>query len=269
MKIYLKQGWRLTVKHFYLVILLFLYQLLWGFFLYRFIDSIVSPLLRRYPSAYPSDTAAQSFLTEAQFQLFKTDLISPYVWMLGSLLLIRMLLTPLFNAGLFYSLNQTRADEGTRFLEGIRKTWKPVVLLYWMESVLSLAPAWWLLPRALNSLLESNSIPDLLQNVLPGAAIWLVWATVLHLLFLAMQLGAASGEGVFRSLWHALRNFLMYAAISLIMWGIGAAVGLVVTSLSMLWAGLFALILHQGYHLVRTLMKVWTIATQYELLQSK
>lgn len=269
MKILLKQGWRLAVKHFYLVVLLFLYQLLWGFFLYRFIDSVVSPILRRYPGSYPSDTAAQLFMTEAQFQLLKTDLISPYAWTLGGLLLARMLLTPLFNAGLFYSLNQTRTEGGTRFLEGIRKTWKPVVLLYWIEAVLSLAPAWWLLPRSLGALLDSGSIPELLQAVLPGAALWLLWSTVLHLLFLAMQFGAASGEGVFRSLWHAIRHFLSYAAISLIMWGIGAAAGLVVTGISMLWAGLFALILHQGYHLIRTLMKVWTIATQYECLQTK
>jgi hypothetical protein len=269
MKIHLKQGWQLAVKHFYLVILLFLYQLLWGFFLYRFIDSVVTPLLRRYPSDYPSEAAAHLFLTEAQFQLFKTDLITPYVWTLGGLMVLRMLLTPLFNAGLFYSMNHTRLDGGTRFLEGIRKNWKPVVLLYWMESVLSLAPAWWLLPRGLDALLQSSSIPDLLGTVLPGAGLWLLWGTLLHLLFLAMQFGATSGEGVFRSLWKALRNFLSYAAISLIMWGIGAAAGLVVTGLSMLWAGLFALILHQGYYLIKTLMKVWTIAAQYDCLQTK
>ncbi|MEV5026372.1 hypothetical protein [Paenibacillus sp. LPE1-1-1.1] len=269
MKIHLKQGWQLAVKHFYLVILMFLYQLLWGFFLYRFIDSVVSPLLRRYPSSYPSETAAQLFLTEAQFQLFKTDIISPYVWTFGALLVARMLLTPLFNAGLFYSLNQARSDGGTRFLEGIRKAWKPVVLLYWIEAVLSLAPAWYLLPRSLDALLESGSVPELLQAVLPGAALWLLWGTLLHLLFLAMQFGAASGEGVFRSLWRALRNFISYGALSLVMWGIGAAAGLAVTSLSMLWAGLFALILHQGYHLIRTLMKVWTIAAQYDCLQTK
>ncbi|OME74037.1 hypothetical protein BK120_32235 [Paenibacillus sp. FSL A5-0031] len=269
MKIHLKQGWRLAVKHFYIVVLLFLYQLIWGFFLYRFIDSVVAPLLRRYPSSAPSEAAVQLFMTEAQFQLFKTDLINPYVWTLGGLLVARMLITPLFNAGLFYSLNQTRSNGGTRFLEGIRKAWKPVVLLYWIEVILSVAPAWYVLPRSLDALLESGSIPELLQTVLPGALLWLLWGTVLHLLFLAMQFSAASGGSIFRSLWHALRNFLTYAAVSLIMWGIGAAAGLVVTSLSMLWAGLFALILHQGYYLIQTLMKVWTIAAQYDFLETK
>ncbi|CAM4367471.1 hypothetical protein L1N85_22610 [Paenibacillus alkaliterrae] len=270
MKIHMKQGWQLAVKHFNLVILLFLYQLLWGFFLYRFIDSVVSPLLRRFPGSYPSETATQLFMTEAQFQLLKTDLVSPYLWLLGGLLAVRMLLTPVFNAGLFYSLQQTRETRGgTRFLEGVRKWWKPVLLLYWIESVLALAPGWWLLPRAFDSLLESGSIPVLLQAVLPGAVLWLIWATVMHLLSLAMQFGAVSGESIFRSLWHALRNFLSYAAISLLLWAIGAALGLVVSSLSLLWAGLFALILHQGYHLVRTLIKVWTIASQFDYLKSK
>lgn len=269
MKIYMKQGWSLAVKHFYLVILLFLYQLLWGFFLYRFIDSVVAPLLRRFPSASPSDNAVQLFMTEAQFQLIKTDLVSPYLWMLGGLFAIRMLLTPLFNAGLFYSLHQARSNGSTRFLEGIKKAWKPVLLLYWVETVLTLAPAWWLLPRAFGSFLHSGSVPNLLQTMLPSTVIWILWATVLHLLFLAMQFGAVSGEGVFRYLWHSIKNFLTYASISLIMWAIGAGIGLVVTSLSLIWAGLFALILHQGYNLVRTLMKVWTIATQYDSLQMK
>ncbi|MBD2871632.1 hypothetical protein [Paenibacillus arenilitoris] len=270
MKTHLLQGWRLAVKHFYIVILLFLYQLVAGFFLYRFIDSVVSPLLRRYPGSFPSESAAQLFLTEAQFRLFKTDLITPYLWILGGLLAARMLLTPLINAGLFYSLQQTRdGGGGTRFLEGIRKTWKPVLLLYWLESALALAPAWWLLPRGLDSLLASGNVPELLADVLPGASLWLAWATVLRLLSLAAQFGAASGEGIFRSLWKAVRNFLMYAAISLVLWAAGAALGLVVSGLSLIWAGLLALIVHQGYHLVRTLVKVWTIASQIDYLQSK
>lgn len=269
MNIYMKQGWSLAVKHFNIVILLFLYQLLWGFFLYRFIDSVVTPLLRRFPSAYPSESAVQLFITEAQFQLFKTDLISPYLWALGGLFAARMLLSPLFNAGLFHSFNQMRDTNGTRFFEGIRKAWKPVMLLYWIESILALAPAWWLIPRSLDLLLESGSVPELLQSVLPAAGLWLLWGALLHLLFLAMQFGATSGEGMFRSLWRSVKHILSYAAISLLMWAISAALGLVVTSLSLLWAGLFALILHQGYHLIRTLMKVWTIAAQYECLQSK
>ncbi|MBW7459046.1 hypothetical protein K0U00_33850, partial [Paenibacillus sepulcri] len=57
--------------------------------------------------------------------------------------------------------------------------------------------------------------------------------------------------------------------ISLLMWAIGMALSLTMASASMLWAGLIALILHQSYHLVRTVMKVWTVASQYEVWHSK
>ncbi len=84
MKQHLLQGWKLSTRHFSIVILLFLYQLLWGFFLYRCVNSIVMPLLKRYPDTMPSDSAVKLFLMEAQFRLVKTDLIEPYLWMLGA-----------------------------------------------------------------------------------------------------------------------------------------------------------------------------------------
>lgn len=270
MKSHMKQGWRLALKHFYIVILLFIYQLLWGFFLYRFIDSVVTPLLKRFPSdGALNESAVRLFFSEAQFQLMKTDLIQPYLWIIGGLFACRMLLTPLFNAGLFYSLHRSDDAGGTKFIEGIRRAWKPVMLLYWLESLFALAPAWWLLPRGLDSLLESGTIGELLQTTLPGAIGWIFWIALLHLVFLAMQFGAASGKGPFHSLWSAVRHLAPFAGLSLLMWAIGAGIALFVTGLSLVWAGLIALIAHQGYHLIRTLMKVWTIASQYDCLQSR
>jgi hypothetical protein len=266
---HIKQGWRLTAKHFYIIILLFVYELVWGFVLYRMIEGIIVPLLKRFPDSSPVDGAVQLFLTEAQFQLLKTDIIRPYVWLLAGLLAARMLLTPFLNAGLIHSLHYTRDDGGTKFLQGIRSVWKPVALLYVIETTLALAPGFWLLPHGLETLLGSGSWTDLAQKAGPWAGGWLAWAVLLHLLFLAMQFGAVSGGGMFRSLWSGLRHFLPFAGISLIMWGFGLALNIMIASASMLWAGLAALILHQGYQLVRTIMKVWTVAAQYDVWQSR
>ncbi|MBH5319823.1 hypothetical protein I6N90_18650 [Paenibacillus sp. GSMTC-2017] len=270
MKAHMRQGWRMTFKHFHFVLLLFVYQLIWGFFLYRIIDNTVAPLLRRFPSASTTDRAVQTYMTEAQFQLFKTDLIDPYLWLIGGLFLARMLLTPLFNAGFFYSLHQQSKDGGnTRFLEGVRKTWKPITLLYWIQAVLLLAPAWWIFPKVLHILLKSDTASEVLTAIVPGALIWMLWGGLLHLLFLAMQFGAVSGDGIIHTLWLSIKRFASYVAISFLMWGIAVLLGLAVTSISMLWAGLFALILHQSYPLIQTLLKVWTIATQYHYLKSE
>lgn len=274
MKINMMQGLRLAFKHMNIIIILFLYQLLWGFLLYRTVDDTVSPLLRRFPASAPTEAAVQSFLAEAQFQLFKTNLITPYLWLLGGLFLARMLLTPIFNAGLYYSIHQQlqhRGEEGggTHILEGIRKAWKPVMLLYWVSCALMLAPAWWLVPKWIDALRYNGASQSFLSAIAPGAAIWLIWIAIVHLLFLSMQFGAASGEGILPALWRSVRRFFSYAAISLIMWGIAALLGLAVTSMSMIWAGLFALIAHQGYPLIQTLLRVWTIAAQYNSLKSE
>lgn len=269
MKNHMLQGWRLTFRHLNLVLLLFLYQLLWGIVVYRSIDDIVAPLLRRFPQLAPSDEAIPSFLAEAQFQLFKTDLATPYLWMLVGLFAARMLLTPLFNAGLFYSLHhQLQGGDGTRFIEGVRKAWKPVSLLSWACAALMIAPAWWIVPKTLNAIRTYGALPELAASLLPDAVLWLLWIAVLHLLFLSMQFGAASGEGILPVLWRSVRRFFVYAAISVLMWGIAALAGIAVSCVSMLWAGLFALIMHQGYPLIRTLLKVWTIAAQYNALKS-
>lgn len=270
MKAHIKQGWRLAIKHFSIIILLFLYELIWGFFLYRTIEGIVVPILKRFPDTYNSGShAVELFMTEAQFQLLKTDLVQPYVWLFCGLLAGRMVITPFLNAGLFHSLHHMTDEAGTKFLSGIRKAWKPVSLLYLIELVLTLLPAIWLLPRALTQLLASNSLLEFAQHAGPWAAAWLLWAVLIHLLFLTMQFGVVAGTGTLRSLWSGVVNFLPFAGISLLMWGIGALLSMTVASVSMMWAGLFALVLHQGYQMVRTIMKVWTVASQYDVWQSK
>lgn len=268
MRRHLKQGWWLTGQHFFIVIVLFLYELLWGFFLYRTIDSIITPLLQRYPGAEGGEDAVRLFLTEAQFQLMKTDLIHPYLWLFASLLAGRMLITPLVNAGLFYSLHASESEGGTRFLAGIRAAWKPVTLLYFLEVALTIVPGIWLVPRLYHALIGSDTLAELSASALPLAGGWFAGAVLLHLLFLAMQFGAVSGKGALGGLGDALKKLLPFAGVSLFMWAIGLALSLTAASVSMLWAGLLALILHQGFHFVRTIMKVWTVATQYAAWQS-
>lgn len=271
MKTHIMQGWKLALRHFHLVLLLFLYQFAWGFFLYRAIDGTIAPILRRLPHSGSSEAVMRHFITEAQIQLFKTDLVVPYLWMLGGLFLARMLLTPLFNAGILYSLSEQSRSAGgkTRFLEGVRRTWRPIALLYLVQSVLTLLPSVWFVPRGLEALIRSASYEELALTLLPGILAWAAWGALLHLLFLAMQFGAVSGENIFASLWRSVRLFLPFAGLSLLMWGIAGALGLVVSSMSLLWAGLIAIIVHQCYYLVRTLLKVWTIAAQFECLQTK
>lgn len=264
-----KQGWQLAAKHIYIVILLFIYQLLWGFFLFRFVQSIVTPLLKRFPDTMQSDQAIYWFVMEAQFQITKTGLLQPYLLTLAALLAIRMIITPLINAGLIYSLHKSSDTGDTYFFEGIRTAWKPVALLYAIKSLLILLPLAWYLPHSMQELLMLLSTPDWLGAHAPYALGWLLWSAFIHLLFLAMQFGIVSGQGSWASLTRALHSFLPLAALTLAMWGLALLIGAAVTSASLIWAGLAAIIAHQGYHLIRVFLKVWTMATQYRMWHTK
>jgi hypothetical protein len=261
----LKKGWDMTVRHKYVLVLLFLYRLLWGFFLYRFVDSVVTPILARYPEEHPHSDAAHLFLVEAQFRLLKTDLANDVLWLLGGLLLLRMVLTPLLNAGVYYSFHHAVEGEGTRVLFGMRRTWKPVTLLYWLENGLILLPAVWLLPLAKDRFFSEPSLTAWLQGLLPYAAAWLALGFMLHLLFQFMQFGAVSREGIFKGLGLALRRALPLIGITFIMLGIGLAVSATAWAVSLLWSGFLAVALHQAFHFVRSLLTLWTTASQYQV----
>lgn len=264
MRRWLGKGWDMTVRHKYVGVLLFLYRLLWGFFLFRLVDSVVTPVLARYPDLHPNADAIPLFLIEAEFRLLRTDLLDPLLWLLAGLLLFRMIVSPLINAGLYYSFRHSEEEKsGTRMLAGIRQAWKPVVLLYWLENALALLPAVWLLPMAKDRFFSAGSPGSWIRELLPYAAGWLIWGFVVHVLFQCLQFGAVSREGFGKALMQALSRAMPLLAVSLAMAGIGAAASAAVSSVSLLWSGFIAVALHQAFHFVRTLLSLWTAASQF------
>lgn len=255
----------MALRHKYVLVVLFLYRLLWGFFLYRFVDSLVSPILARFPDDHPDPNALRLFLIEAQFRLLKTDIAHETLWLLAGLFLIRMAITPLVNAGLYYSFYHSDEGQGTRVLSGIRRRWKPVALLYALENVLLLLPAVWIAPMAKALFFADPSLQDWLRAMLPYLLAWAAWGFAVHLASQFMQFGAASGRGILQGLLRAFRVALPLCGVSLAIIGLGAAASLVVTTAALLWTGFFAVALHQGFQLVRSLIALWTSASQYEL----
>lgn len=269
MKTFVINGWNRTVRHFGIIVVLFVYQFLWGFFLYRAIDGVLVPFLKRYPDPLAAKGAVELFLIEAQFRIMKTDLLAPYGLTLAGLLAVRMLLTPVINAGLFHSLQHATKERGTTFLAGIRSAWKRIAFIYAAELALILTPLAWLLPIARRAFFASDGWDDLFRTLLPAASAWLLWCLLVRLVSLGMQFGAAAGDGVLPSLSVTIRSLPAAAAAALTVWAIGAAAGLVSTAVSMVWAGLLAIILHQAQPFFRTWFKVWTYAAQYEAWRSK
>jgi hypothetical protein len=266
---YIKRGFRSTMRQPFPVLVLFLYRFGWGIALYKLSQSVILPLLHRYPAQPGFEAQTRLFLAEGQFILLKTGISHSYFWLLGILLAVRMLLTPLLNAGLLFSLSNTHYNAGYRFVRGMAELGKSYTLLYAVQMVLTLLPLWWILPKVQSALVSAVTYPDLAKAVLPHIAIVLVYGFLLHLLFLYIQFGKAHAVPVTRSLGTALRSLPLMLGVAALLLLAATLCSLAVLGSTIAWAGFWMLVLYQAYRFIQTLFSVWSIASQHELYTAK
>ncbi|PYE42740.1 hypothetical protein HUB98_17600 [Paenibacillus barcinonensis] len=274
MKGKIREGWFLVRQHMFIAALLFIYQLIWGYFIYRLIQSAVVPLLLRYPTEDAGELSTLLFKMESQLSLSGPE-VQRYLWILGGMLLLRMLISPLFQAGLLYSLQHFNAsEERIPFVRGIKQLWKPMLLLHTVRTLLLVLPGYWLIPKLYSILMDSFHSLHLLLPALPYAAGWIIYGWIVHHTMLYMQFGASASEGeggihgTFKGLWIAVRRIFMIIGIALMLGLIHLLIFGAFTSASWFLTGLAGLILQQSYPLARSLLSLWKVCTHFRVWQS-
>lgn len=256
----------------YILILLFLYRLLWGYFLYGFVRDAVVPVLLRYPDSHAGGSLMGRllFYIEGQFSLSAEPAVQRWLWMLLALSLLRLLVSPFIRAGLLHELHMERQGErGLFFFSGMKKYGLSVLLFSLAEWVLCLLPLCWFALKLYAMLLSSVLDYKLLLQLLPYIAGWLAYIYVIRLLLLYMQFGCTGGTGMFASLLIGLKCIFTAAGISAIL-GAGGLLLLLICGLSgLFFPGLAALLIRQLAPLPSTLFKMWGIAAQYHLWSSR
>lgn len=269
MKSYLKSGFREALRQPFATIILFLYQMAWGILLYKLVQGVLVPLMHRFPSSDQPKETLHLFLAESQFQLLKTDLSHSYLWWLAILLLIRMLLTPVLNSGVYYSFTHANQNAGYRFFRGIKELTLPFFFAYVIRMALSLLPLIWLLPKAQKLFSQSTSYEEAVLHLLPWLAGMLVYGFLLHLLFMYIQFAIAANLGILSTVITFMRHSLPIIGLSLILLlSSGLLAGITFTA-TYIWAGLVALIIYQLFPLFNIFLQMWAISSQYQLLSAK
>lgn len=260
----LKHGLSVVYRRSLLVIILFLYEMFWGFILYRFVRSIIVPLLYRYPG---EDLESWSYLfwIEGEFRLLKTGLALSTALILLAFLIGRMLLTPLINAGVFHAIHHIKSDQWKSFLVGIRSYWGRFTILYLIQMIVTLAPLYWLISPVIPRILDGTWQQMNLTLIGLYAAMYLVNLSLVRLCFMYLQFAIISGV----SLWSALQLWLSKLLVPV---GLSALILLmtiisqsILASASLYWAGLSALIIYQATPLMRVFFQMWEIATQHHV----
>lgn len=267
---YIKAGWNTTRNHPWIISVLFLYQLIWGIFIFKFIQSIVLPLLHRYPGEELNETSLQIFLAESQFQLLKTDLAHSFLWIFLTLILVRMILTPLLNAGIYYSIHHPGTKQIGPFFQGIRAMGKPFAIIYSLQLLFLLSPLFGIYIYIKHIFVtQSHNYESLFLAVLPFLLGYLVYGSFIRLYFMFIQFGKVSHSSLFNTIKMTFRYLLPIMGISSLLMLFLGLISLISLSISMVWAGFLAVLIHQLYHLVKVLFKVWEISSQYQLWSSK
>lgn len=266
---YIKSGFRSTLNQPFSVLVLFLYRFGWGVALYKLAQSFILPILHRYPDVEGLESQNRLFLAEAQFVLFKTDISHSVLWLLAALLAIRMVLTPLLNAGLLFSLSNPHYNAGYRFVRGIKELWKSYALLYAGQTLLTLLPLWWLLPRMKTAFLSASTYPEIVSELLPLLAALLGYSFVVRLVFLYLQLGRATSHGTGRSLGIAVKSLPMMLGVAVLLLLTASLCSLAVLGSTIAWAGFWMLVLYQAYRFIQTLFSVWGIASQQKIYAAR
>lgn len=265
----LKQGFRTSTSEYFLLLVLWMYQFAWGLALLGLVKSIVVPLMHRYPGSHLNESAVQLFLAEGQFQLVKTDISHSFLWLLLGMTLLRMLITPMINAGIFYSIHNGHLNPGYRFVKGMKELGGPFLGYYVLQIALTLLPAYWLLPVVRGALATQASYEGLALELLPWAAGYALYGGFVHLLFLYLLLGRTTGATPLRALGFLAGRLPGTASIALTLALLSGASTVLTLTASLWWAGISALILHQLFHLIKLLFKLWAVSAQYHYYQSQ
>ncbi|MBO9609412.1 MAG: hypothetical protein J7639_25890 [Paenibacillaceae bacterium] len=266
---YMKEGWSAALRQKFLLLAMAVYRFGWALALYELASSIVEPLLQRYPGAAVSSAQSHLFAAESEFRLVKTDLSHDYVWLLGILLAIRMIVTPLLNAGIYYSLANTHLNAGYRFMKGIRELGGSFTLYYLLQTALACAPLAYLAPKATALLAHASSFEALLRELLPYAAGCLAWGFAVKLLFTLLQFARTEQLSLGRSLAVTLRCYAPIIALTLLLLAVSLGVAAAAMTATFVWAGFWTLLAYQAYRLLQTLLRLWELAAQHKLFQDK
>ncbi|SDO00039.1 hypothetical protein SAMN04487897_10726 [Paenibacillus sp. yr247] len=269
MTTYIKSGLNAALRQPFATIILFLYQMGWGVLLYKLAQGVLVPLMHRYPGSGQPKEALQLFLAEGQFQLLKTNLSHSYLWWLAALLFVRMLLTPMLNSGVYYSLTHSQQNAGYRFFRGIKELMLPFLIAYTVRIALSLLPLIWLLPKAQRQLAHSTSYEEAALQLLPWFLGMLVYGFLLHLLFMYVQFAIAAKLSILSTLITFIRFSLPIIGLALILLLSSGLLAGITVAATYLWAGLVALIIYQLFPLFHIFMQMWAMTSQYQLLSAK
>lgn len=263
----LKEGFRRASREPFAIGALFLFHFAWSFFLYRFIERNVEAIMRRYPAPELGDERVDLFLYDFFILIRDKNFAFPLIAMLLAYAIVRLVMAPALDAGVYNSLHEEKAPRGTAFLRGMRRLSISFIWLYALRLFLVALPLYWAVPAGIRAFMSAESPLSLAIRLLPWVAGLAVLGAVLRLLFTYVLFALTEETRLLSALGFALRRFVPVCGIALAVASASAAVSLAVFAASLYWAGFLSVVLYLAYPLFRIWLRIWGIAAQHRYWQ--
>ena len=259
----LAMGWKNVVANKGTIFLVSLYQLLWTILIYILIERSVSPLVRALPDESVSSLATNYFWLETRFNLAKTDLILPYLYILVALLIVRMILTPLIQCGTYGTLANTyqRSETGSNFVKHVKHQWKPFLLTYWLKSIAILVPAVSVFVPIIKSLRVNYFSLTVEQLPLLQLGLLLLWSILVSCIAYCILLGIVKQLDWKQSLMRLMNHAVKLMTIALIIASLAFTLNGLLQVTTFFLVGIISTLLFFIVPIIRTFLKAWTIST--------
>lgn len=278
-----RAGWRFVSKHPGLLLILGLYHAIWTGLGFRWIGSFIETLLSRYPGAELGEMAIQVFWAEAQFRIMKSNMLEPWLWLIGGILLLRMICHPLLHAGILYAVNmhQTRASSGHEqkssleklihsFKVGVQTLGAVFSMLYFIQIVLILLPLLWLVPQITSAWQSSFSVEAVLEHSLLSLTAYLMYILVIRALILFYMLKKTQANSIkpHRMRLVNLSSLSKVILLSLLFIMTATLLSAGFSAVAAFWPGVLAIGLHLMFGFFRSGLLLWEISACYHSSQS-
>lgn len=265
----LKEGFRRAGREPFAVGTLFVFHFAWSVMVYRYIESHVREVMSRFPPPEFGGDRAGLVMYDLFLALQDRSFALPVLGMFAAYALVRLVLVPVLDAGLFHSLRDGFTPRGTAFLRGIRRLSIPFLWLYALRLLLAAAPLYWAAPAMIRSWLEAASPLQLAAGLVPWLLLLAAWGAWLKLLFLYVLFALTDDARLSAALGFVIRRMVPAAGIGLAVFAATLAAGLALFAASLHWAGFLSVVLYLAWPLLRIWLRVWGIAAQYRHWQAR
>lgn len=258
----LSRGLKLVMHNKRTLFIVSLYQLGWTLLLFFLVQRIVSPLMRALPDNSVNPNAAHYFWTEIKFVAAKTDTFLPYLYIFIGILLLRMIIAPFVQSGIFGTLassNQHAAHN--QFINQIKSYWKTFTLLYWVKMVAIIVPTAIVLTPVIKALFNSYFTFDIKSMPWFSISLLIIWTIVIKSLTYSLFIGITNQMSWQQSLINLVKKAFMLVTSLVVIIMISSILQGVLQLTSLFVAGFISSILFFIIPIIQTFMKAWTIST--------